>query len=158
LECGLESSIAGLKALLPLIENMPVSMALEPHYHSQYQDAEDYDMVFSAIQHPKVGITIDTGHFHSAGVDTLAFIRKYAGKIWNVHLKDHVGTESVAIGKGEIDLKGIIEALYEINYEGPLALELKVKDKENLSKYVAEAYIYLRDMILKVTDQDSSTY
>jgi len=149
-EGGLEASIAGIKALLPLIEDMPVKMALEPHYHSQYQDAEDYDVIFSVIDHPKVGITIDTGHFHSAGVDTKAFIRKYADKVWNVHLKDHVGTESVAIGKGEINLRGIFETLHEVDYEGPIALE-EVRDKENLPRYVAEAYTYLKNMILEVT-------
>jgi len=41
-----------------LTEDMPVKMSLEPYYHSQYQDAEDYDVIFSAINHPKVGITI----------------------------------------------------------------------------------------------------
>ena len=154
-EGGLEASIAGIKALLPLVDDMPVSMALEPHYHSQYQDAVDYEVIFSAIDHPKVGITIDTGHFHSAGVDTKAFIRKYSGKIWNVHLKDHIGTESVAIGKGEIDLKGIFRVLHEVGYEGPIGLELEVRDKENLPKYVTEAYRYLRSMISEVTGQET---
>lgn len=151
---GLEASIAGIKAILPLIDDIPVKMALEPHYHSQYQDVEDYDVIFSAIDHPKVGITVDTGHFHSAGVDTIAFIQKYAGKIWNMHLKDHVGTESVAIGKGEINLRGIFEVLHEIDYRGPIALELEVTDKENLPRYVEEAYHYLRNMILEVTGND----
>lgn len=153
-EGGLEASISGIKAILPLIDRMPVSMALEPHYHSQYQNAEDYDVIFSAIDHPKVGITIDTGHFHSAGVDTVAFIKRYSSKIWNMHLKDHIGTESVAIGAGEIDLEGIFGALHQIGYEGPIALELEVRDKENLPKYVAEAYEYLRNMILEVTGQE----
>lgn len=153
-EGGLEASISGIKALIPLIEDMPVSVALEPHYHSQYQNAEDYDVIFSAIDHPKVGITVDTGHFHSAGVDTEAFIRKYSSKIWNLHLKDHVGTESVAIGAGEIDLKGIFTALHEIDFEGIIALELEVRDRENLPKYVAEAYEYQRSMILEITGQE----
>ena len=153
-EGGLEASIAGLKALLPLIEEIPVRMALEPHYNSQYQDAEEYDRIFSAIDHPKVGITVDTGHFHSAGVDTKALIRKYAGKVWNVHLKDHVGTESVAIGKGDVDLKGIFEVLHEADYVGAITLELEVRDKENLPRYVAEAYVYLRNLIQDVTGRD----
>ena len=152
-EGGLEASIAGVKALLPLIEDMPVRMALEPHYRSQYQSAEDYDVIFAAIDHPQVGITVDTGHFHSAGVDIPAFIQKYRDKIFNAHLKDHVGTESVPIGKGEINLKRIFEALDEIDYQGPIALELEVRDAENLPKYVAEAYPYLKHLILEVTGQ-----
>lgn len=154
-EGGLEASIAGLKALIPLIEDIPASVALEPHYHSQYQNAEDYDVIFSAIDHPKIGITIDTGHFHSAGVDTVAFIHKHASKIWNLHVKDHIGTESVAIGKGEINLRGVFEALHEIGYEGTLALELEVRDRENLPEYVADAYKYQQDMLLEITGQEA---
>ena len=153
-EGGLEASIAGIKALLPLIKDMPIKVALEPHYHSQYQDAADYDVIFSNIDHPQVGITVDVGHFHSAGVDTKAFIQKHSARLWNIHLKDHIGTESVAIGKGEIDLRGILEVLHKIDYEGPVALELEVRDKENLPRYVAEAYTYLRNMILEVSGQE----
>lgn len=152
---GLEASIAGIRALIPLIEGMPLKVALEPHYHSQYQDAEDYDAIFSQIDHPQVGITIDTGHFHSAGVDTKALIRKYGPKIWNVHLKDHVGTQSVAIGSGEIDLRGILAALHEVDYRGALALEIEAKDKENLPRFVAEAHAYLQGLLKDLTGEEA---
>ncbi len=152
---GLEASIAGIRALIPLIEGMPVKAALEPHYHSQYQDAEDYDAIFSAVDHPQVGITVDTGHFHSAGVDTQALIRRYGPKIWNVHLKDHVGTQSVAIGSGEIDLRGILTVLHEVDYRGALALEIEAKDKENLPRYVAEAHAYLQGLLKDVTGEEA---
>ncbi|NQU76590.1 MAG: sugar phosphate isomerase/epimerase [Planctomycetes bacterium] len=148
---GLEASVAGLRTLLPLIEEMPVKLALEPHYLSQYQDEADYDYIFERIDNPKLGITVDTGHFHAAGVDTKALIRKYARKIWNIHLKDHVGTQSVAIGAGEIDLEGIFRTLNEINYDGALALEIEPEDTDNLPRYVTEAYEYLQKLIEKAT-------
>lgn len=153
-EGGLEASIAGIRALLPLIADLPVKMALEPHFRSQYQDAEDYEVIFSEIDHPQVGITVDTGHFHSAGVDTKAFIRRHASRIWNVHLKDHVGTQSVAIGKGEIDLKGIFRVLHEIGFEGALALEIEPEDTDNLPRFVAEACTYVAGLVRSVTGRD----
>ena len=54
-------------------------VALEPHYRSQYQDAEDFDFLFQRLDHPQLGITVDTGHFHAAGVDTRALIREVTG-------------------------------------------------------------------------------
>ena len=147
---GLGASVAGLKALLSIIENREIKVALEPHFRSYYQDAEDFDFIFDRIDHPQLGITVDTGHFHSAGVDTKAFIRKYAGKIWNIHLKDHIGTQSVAIGEGEIDLKGIFALLHEVGYEGALALEIEPEDTDNLPRYVAEAYVYLKNLLTEV--------
>lgn len=150
-EGGLEATISGLEALLPLIKDLPVKLALEPHYMSQIQSIEDYDAIFGRIQSHQVGITLDSGHFHSAGVDWRLVIERYQDRIYNFQVKDHVGTQSVRIGAGEVDLKGYIEALHSINYEGALALELEVEDPENLPQYCAEAFIYLRDLVQEVT-------
>jgi len=150
-EGGLEPTIAGIKALLPLIERKPVKLALEPHYGSQIQNIEDYDAIFDQIESRQVGITIDSGHFHSAGVDWKRLIHRYAGRIYNFHVKDHVGTQSVPLGTGEVDLRGYIEELHAIGYEGALAVELEVEDPENLPRYGAEAFVYLRDLVVEVS-------
>ena len=150
---GLDATIAGLKTLLPLIEHSPVRLALEPHYGAQIQFQEDYDAIFAEIDTPQVGITLDSGHFHAAGVDWRPFIERYAGRIYNFHVKDHIGTQSVAIGAGEVDLRGYIEALHAIDYQGALAVELEVADPENLPRYCAEAFVYLRDLVHDVTGQ-----
>jgi len=147
---GLEASVAGLRALLPMIGSMKVKIALEPHLSSSFQDAEDFDFIFERIDHPQLGITVDTGHFHAAGVDTKTFIRKYARKIWNIHVKDQIGAQSVGIGQGEIDLRGIFALLHEVGYEGALALEIEPEDPENLPRYVAEAYAYLKNLLTDV--------
>ena len=152
-EGGLEATIAGIKGLLPLIQDMPVRLALEPHYGAQIQFFEDYDAIFDAIHSPQVGITLDSGHFHSAQVDWQRLIKRYSDRIYNFHVKDHIGTQSVPIGAGEVDLRGYIEALQAIGYAGALAVELEVEDPENLPRYVAEAYTYLRDLVLDITGE-----
>lgn len=152
-EVGIEANIAGIKTLLPLIKDKPVKLALEPHYRSQIQDLEDYDAIFDQIDSPQVGITLDAGHLHSAEVDWRRLIDRYADRIYNFHVKDHVGTLSVPLGAGEVDLKGYIEALHAIDYAGPLAVELEVEDPENLPRYCAEAFVYLRDLVQEVTGQ-----
>ncbi len=144
---GLENTLAGLRKLVRLIADMPVKVALEPHVGSQFQNETDYEKILGDITTEQLGITIDTGHFHEAGVDWKALIRKYPDRIYNVHVKDHVGSQSVPIGKGEIDMAGLIRELRAINYRGPLAVELEVKDPENLPLYVSDAYQYLSDLI-----------
>ncbi len=152
-EGGLAPTLAGLKALLPLVEGKPVRLALEPHYGAQIQFLEDYDAIFDEISSPQIGITLDSGHFHSAQVDWQRVIKRYPDRIYNFHVKDHVGTQSVPIGAGEVDLRGYIEALHAIGYAGALAVELEVQDPENLPRYCAEAYGYLRDLVLEVTGE-----
>jgi len=152
-EGGLVPMIAGFKALLPLIEHIPVKLALEPHFGSQIQNIEDYEAIFDQVDSPQVGITLDSGHFHSAGVDWKHLIHRFPERIYNFHVKDHIGTQSVPLGAGEIDLRGYIEELHGINYEGALAVELEVVDPENLPRYCSEAFIYLRDLVMEVTGQ-----
>jgi sugar phosphate isomerase/epimerase len=152
---GLEATIAGMQALLPKIAGSPVRLALEPHYRSQIQDLGDYDRLMAEIVSPQVGITLDMGHFHSAGVDWRTLIERYADRIYNVHVKDHVGAQSVALGQGEVNLRGYIEALHAIDYRGALAVELEVTDHENLPRYCAEAYTLLDELVCQVTGQPS---
>ena len=146
-ENGLKPTISGLKKLSRLIEDKPIKIGLEPHFKSQFQDAEDFDTIFSEINSPQIGITVDTGHFHAAGVDWKSLIRQYANKIYNVHLKDTVGPQSVPIGQGEVDLSGLINELRAIDYQGALALELEVVDHENLPLYVEQAYEHLTNLL-----------
>ncbi|HLO18477.1 MAG TPA: sugar phosphate isomerase/epimerase [Anaerolineales bacterium] len=148
---GLEPTIAGIKALLPLIENKPVKLALEPHFGSQIQFFEDYEAIFEQIESPQIGITLDSGHFHSAGVDWKRLIQRYPERIYNFHVKDHVGTQSVPLGAGEIDLRGYVQELHAIAYEGALAVELEVVGMENLPRYCSEAFLYLRELVKEVT-------
>lgn len=125
----------------------PVKLTLEPHFGNVLEQREDFERLLDRFADRRVGICVDTGHFHSAGVDTVAFIRDYAPRIFAVHLKDHLGAVSVGIGRGETDLRPIIDALHESEYEGGLTLELEVEDPENLPRYTEEAYLYLSGML-----------
>jgi len=146
-EGGIHQTIDGLQKLLALIRELPLKVCLEPHVNSQILYPEDYETIFARLDTPQLGITVDTGHFHTAGVDWKALIRNYPEKIYNVHLKDHLGPQSVGIGQGEIDLAGLVAVLREVGYQGPLALELEVQDPENLPRYIQEACTYMTGLL-----------
>ena len=140
---GLERTLAGLRQLDETLGDLPVRVALEPHVGSQILYRDEYGRLMAELPFPRFGITVDTGHFHTAGVDWRAIIRDYPDRIYNVHLKDHVGPQSVAIGAGEIDLPGLIAELRGTGYEGALAIEMEVTDPENLHVYVKQAHEYM---------------
>lgn len=131
------------QVLAQLPADLGVKLTLEPHYGNVLEQPEDFERVLSALPDPRLGLCVDTGHFHSAHVDTTALIRRFAPRIFAVHLKDHLGTRSVGIGRGEIDLPAEIAALREVSYQGDLTVELEVEDPQNLPRYTEEAYIYL---------------
>jgi sugar phosphate isomerase/epimerase len=141
---GLENVIhCAREALAQLPAQLPVRLALEPHYGNVLEQPEDFQRVLDAIPDARLGLCVDTGHFHAAGVDIPAFIRAFASRVCSVHLKDHLGTVSVGIGRGEVALPAVIAALREVGYRGDLTVELEVEDPQNLPRYTTEAYIYL---------------
>ncbi|NPV48833.1 MAG: sugar phosphate isomerase/epimerase [Armatimonadetes bacterium] len=131
--------------LLPA--ELPVRLALEPHFGNVLQQPEDFRFVLDRLSDPRLGICVDTGHFHSAQVCTVDVIREFADRLVNVHLKDHVGATSVGIGRGEVDLPAVVAALREVGYSGGLTVELEVEDPENLPRYTHEAYVYLSGLL-----------
>jgi inosose dehydratase len=89
-----------------------------------------------------VGLCMDTGHFLLNGGDPVPSIRAWASRINHVHLKD--ATRSVmagiirdeapgmaiwdrgafpALGRGDLDVDGVIAALRDIGYAGWLVVE-----------------------------------
>ena len=155
----IESVITCVQRIVELLSpDNKIKIGLEPHYGNIIEQMEDYERIFSAIDHPLVGICVDTGHFHSAKVDTVGLIRKFSDKIYDIHLKDHIGTQSVPIGHGEVDFETIFSVLKDIGYKSSITLELEVKDVrfahrrlrltvENAPEYVEEAYEIMSKLI-----------
>jgi sugar phosphate isomerase/epimerase len=92
------------------------------------------------------GFTFDPSHFHWQGVDPVEFLRRFPDRIYHVHIKDAVlnlngrngilnsylpygdprrGWDFRAPGRGGIDWEGVIRALNDVGYDGPLAVEWK---------------------------------
>ena len=141
---NMSALIRGVQELAVYCEGLPVQLCLGNHHGNRVEQIEDLDRVFSEIDHPKVGMLVDIGHYHSAQVDIPALIRKYAGKIKLVHTKDQIGTQSVPFGEGEIDNPGLFKLLHDVGYDGFVVVEIEVKDEENTPKYIREAWSYLQ--------------
>ncbi|NOZ21454.1 MAG: sugar phosphate isomerase/epimerase [Planctomycetes bacterium] len=136
---SLDNAIEGLKALEEKLDMYDFHICIENHYRNWFETIEDYDVLMGALADPRIGITMDTGHFTSSEVDMTAFIDRFGDRVKHVHVKDHIGTQSVAIGAGETDNLAVVNALAAKGFDGYLSLELEVEDKENTDGYVAEA-------------------
>jgi len=145
----LDAAIKAYRTLVPYLQAANVTLCLENHYNNQIEFPEDYEAIFKAIDSPNVGMTVDTGHFTSSQVDIPALIDRFADRVRHVHLKDHIGTQSVMIGKGRTDNPGILRRLHQKGYTGYISLELEVADYENSEAYIAEAKSLIEGYIAK---------
>ena len=89
-------TLCATKVLKMVPADSPVKLALEPHYGNVLEQPEDFAAVLAACPDPRLGVCVDTGHFHAAQVDIPAFIHRFAERVYSVHLKDHLGARSVS--------------------------------------------------------------
>lgn len=92
------------------------------HNHSRELEKTDgeymLDILFDAVKSDAVVAQLDLGWVMYAGVDPIAYLRKYAGRCPLVHVKDFdenkVQTE---VGTGVLDLPGVVAACRETGVE-----------------------------------------
>jgi len=165
-ENGLSHTIEGLKEVIGDLRETGIELCLENHYKSQFQFHSDYVELMDAFADAPIGITFDSGHFHSSGVDVNAFLQTFAAQIKHVHLKDHIGTQAVSLSRGEIPLPQIIQQLKRNGYQDYISIELEsnihnsleqTKDSAGNALFnpdhahhnVVESYAYLQSLIAK---------
>jgi sugar phosphate isomerase/epimerase len=134
-----------LEELAKYLDGKDVKIALENHYGNWIQFIQDYEFIFDRIDSPSIGITLDTGHFTSAGVDPAEVAHRFANKIYHVHIKDHIGTRSVPLGTGQTENKEMVQVLKAAGYDGYLSQELEVEKDHD--KYACEGFSYMKSLI-----------
>ena len=76
---------------------------------------------------PEFGLTLDLGHFHCLGELPIEdHLRRWRDCLWNMHIEDmRRGVhDHLMFGEGEIDFPPIFACLREIDYTGPIHVEL----------------------------------
>lgn len=98
----------------------------------------------------RIGLCIDVGHVVRIKEDPIPMISKYKDRLYDMHMKDVNKAENdgtpVEIGRGVIDIPGIIKALKKINYSNHVAIEFE-KDGDDPVPGLAESVGYLRGII-----------
>ena len=97
-----------------------------------------------------VGIVMDFSHIVAAGEDPLEYLRRHAGRISHVHLRDAVpGNINLSIGNGHADFAAGLRGLAAQGYSGHFSLELETRDvtHEERPAAAAKAASFITDLI-----------
>lgn len=98
-------------------------------------------------QDPWIGVNIDTGNLAAQGGDPVRAVRVLGARIVHVHVKDvpAVGAhECVALGKGIVDLPGVVRELKACGYDGWLSIEIETGDHDPTEDIIASAELLRR--------------
>ena len=140
-EAGWTAFGARMTDFADYIEGQGLRFAYHHHLGTVVERAADLE-AFMKITGASVGLTMDTGHAALGGIDPVAAIRSYPGRIAHVHCKDvrrsvfaevQARDESflegvlagmfTVPGDGGLDYAAVMRALADISYSGWIVVE-----------------------------------
>ena len=104
--------------------DLGIPLAYHPHMGALGQSPEEVARVLDATEPRFVHLLLDTAHYHHAGGDPAAAVRRHAGRLLFLHLKDLAGDQFVEMGRGTIDFKAVFAALDAVGFDGWGVVEL----------------------------------
>jgi len=146
IDAGFEDFAARWHPILDVFDEVGVRFGLEVHPTEIAFDVASAERAITALGERKAfGFNYDPSHFGYQGVDYVAFIQRFADRIYHVHMKDVWWSDKAteagvfgghtefgdarrhwdfrSLGRGNIDFEEIIRSLNRMGYEGPLSVE-----------------------------------
>ncbi len=118
-----EQLARALDQVCTIAERHGLTAQFHPHLTTIAENPEQVDRVFALS---RIGFCPDTAHLAAAGGDPAAMIRQHFDRISYVHLKDlrRQPFAFLPLGEGELDLRGVVRTLADLNYAGWVTVEL----------------------------------
>jgi inosose dehydratase len=145
--------------LLPLVENLVRHTDLRFAIHNHGPTDKDYptpESVWQRIEKldRRIGLCLDAGHARRSGLNPAEEVRKYADRILDFHIKDVTAADekgsTCEMGRGVIDIPGLLKALIAVGYSGSVNLEFEKDEKDPLPG-CCESVGYLRGVLASRT-------
>jgi sugar phosphate isomerase/epimerase len=140
------------RAALPKIDRMVKEFGIRVAIHNHGPEDKVWPSpldAWEAIQKldERIGVCIDVGHTARTGVDPIKAIKTCAPRLYDLHIKDIASKEGrsrpVEVGRGVLDVRGMLRALLDIGYAYHVGLEYE-KDLKDPIPGAAESIGYIR--------------
>ena len=117
----------GLDRVADIADRHGLRAGYHPHLTTIVEGPEQVDRI---LEMSRIGFCPDTAHLAAGGGDPVDLVRRHAGRITHVHLKD-LRPEPFAflpLGRGTVDIAGVVRVLEEAGYDGWVTVELDAFD------------------------------
>jgi inosose dehydratase len=126
-----ETDYARLAKALDRVVSIAEEHGLRASYHPHLTTiVENGEQLETVMARSRINFCPDTAHLAAAGSDPAELIRRYAGRIAYVHLKDFRAEPFafLPLGEGDVDFPAILDALDRAGYDGWITVELDEYD------------------------------
>jgi inosose dehydratase len=146
--------------MLPLVESQVkkhgISVAIHNHGPGDRRfptPRSAYEAIASLDR--RVGLCIDIGHTVRAGADLIDSINRYHDRLLEMHIKDVTKAaakgQCVQLGRGVIDIVGMIRALLRVGYQGTFSFEWEAEETDPLPG-LCECVGYTKGVLASLND------
>jgi len=105
--------------------DLGIKLGYHNHMGALGQAPDEVARVLDAADPRFVHLELDTAHYQQAGGDPAAAVRRYAGRVLFLHVKDlDASNRFVELGRGKVDFKAVFAALDAIRFDGWAVVEL----------------------------------
>ena len=141
------------------IDSLAGAYGIKVAIHEHWRGFSHYwnpDTTLMALKgHPNFGVCADLGHWPKSGVDPLDAVKKLAGHIIVVHLKDIAAYNDpkmldVPVGTGVVKFPEIFAELKKQNFNGYIYIERDSTEKQGNLPSVMQEIRYYNDQISKL--------
>ena len=135
----------GLDRVVGIAERHGLRASYHPHLTTIVEGPEQVDRILSLS---RIGFCPDTGHLAAGGGDPVELIRRHADRVSHVHLKDFIPEPFGfhPLGRGTVDIPGVVRALRDAGYAGWATVELDAYDGAP-GEAAAASLRYLRPLL-----------
>ncbi|MCL1921461.1 MAG: sugar phosphate isomerase/epimerase [Kiritimatiellaeota bacterium] len=149
------SSAALLEVVNGLVKEFDMKYAIHNHGPDMpdlFPNAESAIALIKDMD-KRVGLCLDIGHELRDGKDPVEAILKYGDRLHDMHTKDVTAAvksgATTQMGRGKIDMPGVVRALRKVGYAGACSLEYEkdMNDATLLLAGIAESIGYFRGVV-----------
>ena len=120
-------------------------------------NGDEHVKTMKGINHPNVRVNFDTGNvtFYNTDRDAVTELKKVLPYLATVEIKDHNGQLQTwnfpPLGRGKVNIPGVLKVLAEHGYRGPVTLEIEgitgvEKTRAQTLQDIAESVKYVRSV------------
>lgn len=134
------------------IDSLAAVYGIKVAIHEHFKGMSAYwhpDSVLAALKgHPNFGVCADLGHWPKSGINPVDGLKKLAGHIIAIHLKDiaeynNTKIQDVPVGTGVINFPEVFKELERQHFNGHIYIERDADDKpDNLPSVIATVKYY----------------
>jgi sugar phosphate isomerase/epimerase len=118
-----EPSFEVFEMLDRLCQEYKIRLAI--HNHPKPTRYWDPEIAYGICQKTSnwIGVCPDTGHWVRSGLDPVESLRKFEGRIFDVHLKEIENDTDLVWGRGQNRAEAALKELHRQGYKGPIIIE-----------------------------------